>query len=429
MSTVERTGDYQKLEGKTRMGDFVHQGQTMSADVDFKNVSRLWYDQTIDFDKARETLSEYAELREDIMVPPTEMVPFVDEVENIVGFKYGDRKFIPNEHAWNQFSTRCYMPTSVVKWYLRKAVLKPNGEARYNFDNGDLNTLFAIVKNAHRHLLQFAKDSKLRFRVYNPDENASVGFMRACLTEDYAPIDNEWYLNQLERLIPGGRVSHFNFSDADTLSFNVLIPDSIRTEDDSDYGGMISAGNCEICTRRFEQWPSVFRAICMNGCIWDQEKGKSIRQVHRGKINLKELADELEANIHRQIPLLTCGIDLLLATREWKMDVTGEPSVAARQILAQVADTNGFSGTQTGELFSQFALHERKNRNAFGVINAVTRAGQAGDSKFWVKSDRLAGKIMEGGEDGWNKILKRAATITDEEITKLVSRSESLVEV
>lgn len=437
MNTVEQSGDYEKLGQNKKdsyAGDGLRAVHERATEQGFDHVASVWYNQTIDFDKARQEIGQQAEQRIDIMAKAINMVPFHDEDTGVVGFESlsgetDGMKFVPTEHGWDQFSTRCNLPTTFAKFYSKKQVLTQTGKVRFNFDKKDAETFYNVIENAHRHLMNFARDAKFRFRVYKPQGNDAYGSMRACLTESYAPIDNDWYLDQLERLIPGGRVSHFNFSNPDTLSFNVLIPDTIRTEDDSDYGGMISAGNCEIGTRRFEQWPSVFRHICVNGCIWDQENGKAIRQVHRGKINLKELQAELEANIHRQIPLLTCGIDLLLATREWDLKASDESKVAIRQILAHIADSNSFSGNQTVELMTAFAKHEGDNRNAFGVINSITRAGQLGTAEHWVKSDRLAGRIMQGGADGWDKILKRASTITEKEIEKLVTRSDMAMAV
>ena len=95
----------------------------------------------------------------------------------------------------------------------------------------------------------------------------------------------------------------------------MLIPDTIREESDSDYGGMLSIGNSEIGERRISSMPSIFRAICMNGCIWDQTAGKGINQVHRGKIDLDQLFLVIKENLEVQIPLLPQGIERLLGTR------------------------------------------------------------------------------------------------------------------
>jgi len=38
--------------------------------------------------------------------------------------------------------------------------------------------------------------------------------------------------------------------------------------------------------------------------------------------------------------------------------------------------------------------HEKQDRNLFGVVNAVTRAGQTFDNTGWVKFDEIGGDLM-----------------------------------
>ncbi len=52
---------------------------------------------------------------------------------------------------------------------------------------------------------------------------------------------------------------------------------------------MVSVSNCEIGKRALGSLPSLFRAICMNGCIWGQAYGEKIKVVHRGEIDLDQL--------------------------------------------------------------------------------------------------------------------------------------------
>src|SRR5690606_24449301 len=79
-------------------------------------------------------------------------------------------------------------------------------------------------------------------------------------------------------------------------------------------------GNSEIGIRRLYSQPSVFRAICMNGCIWDAEKGTQLSVVHKGNTNLADLASAIESNLQSQIPLLSNGVDKLLDTRQLSCD-------------------------------------------------------------------------------------------------------------
>ena len=71
---------------------------------------------------------------------------------------------------------------------------------------------------------------------------------------------------------------------------------------------MLSIGNCEIGKRRISQVPSLFRSICLNGCIWGQCKGKEIKKRHIGEIDLQELSYAIYENIEAQLPLLDAGV-------------------------------------------------------------------------------------------------------------------------
>lgn len=400
-----------KLVGTGRDGDFVHNSQDMAEKDGFKNVSKLWYDKTWSFEQGFEYLEAEVDEREDINCKPKDMVPTYDEDEGTVCFEYADgRKFKATAHAMRQYATWAHIPHTFINKMLEAEVLKQNGDVLFQRDAADMETLYVVLKNGHRRM---KAENTFRWRTYKN------GTLRAVLSEIYAPIDNRWYLKQLQDLMPDARLSHFDRSSADTFRGNILIPDSIREEDDSDYGGMISAGNCEIGLRRFEQYPSVFRAICMNGCIWDQEKGSKYSQVHRGKIDLKQLAARLKDNINTQIPMLNQGIDMMFATRELEFG-----DVEARRVLAQIAKDNNMTGVQTVSLYTNFATFGKAQRNGFGVIDALTRAGQEFESDVWLSFDKAAGNIIEGGEKNWDKLIRRAESIEDKDIEKILNRGE-----
>jgi hypothetical protein len=231
------------------------------------------------------------------------------------------------------------------------------------------------------------------------------------LSDRYTPINNVWYLETVAELFKeiGGdepRLSHWK-GDADTLYGNILIPDTCRAEDDSDYGGMISVSNCEIGIRRLSQFPSIFRAICMNGCIWDQLSGTKVNRVHRGEINLNELRIDIATNINDQIPLISAGVSRFLALR----DMSIEKDVQLSNIFALIATENAMSFGQNGQaatLVNQYLAHEASNRNLFGVVNAITRSAQLYSNAEWVRFDEVAGKYMGLTEGQWETFKARA---------------------
>jgi len=307
------------------------------------------------------------------------------------------REFRPTDHAIEQFSVRSGVTSSSFLREMRNIE---------GFDLSDAEVMAYVGNNALRRI---DADKTFRLRTYTD------GTCRAFVTEQYAPVDNRWYLETLAEFVPGGRFSHWR-GDEDTIYGNILIPDTIMDygADDSDYGGMISVGNCEIGTRRISQTPSLFRAICMNGCIWGQTAGEKIRRVHRGNIDLDSLKLEIAKNIQHQIPLLAPGIKQFLATRSLE---TGKASI--KGIVASVASDYKLSKKEATEFLDQYVTMESGERNLFGIINGLTRAGQVFDNKTWVKFDEIAGSLMDTSADRWATILRRADTFTDKDYEKV----------
>ncbi|MFM9151719.1 MAG: hypothetical protein ACKOPU_05540 [Candidatus Planktophila sp.] len=392
--------DYSKLtiESDASAGSFVRtlQGATGKGFQDGTHVHKDWWAKTKTFEQVMQDTQTAIDNREDILAE-TKSISCVSENDDFY-FKLGDgRKFRPTDHAIEQFSTRTGVTSSSFLREMRNIE---------GFDSHDANTMAIVGNNALRRVDQ---DKKFRLRTYTD------GTCRAFVTEQYAPVDNRWYLEVLQEFIPGGRFSHWR-GDEDTIYGNVLIPDTIMDygSDDSDYGGMISVGNCEIGTRRITQTPSLFRAICMNGCIWGQTAGEKIRRVHRGNIDLAELKLEIAKNIQDQIPLLAPGIKKFLETRAMEIG-----KASAKGIIASVSSDYKLTKREATEFLEQYITMEAQNSNLFGIINGLTRAGQKFDNKTWVKFDEVAGSLLDTSADRWATILRRADTFSDKDYEKV----------
>jgi len=198
--------------------------------------------------------------------------------------------------------------------------------------------------------------------------------------------------------------------DADTLYGNLLLPSTVMPSDDSEYGGMISVGNCEIGIRRLSLSPSIFRAICTNGVIIGQVLGVSYSKVHRGNFELASIAGNIFVNLNNQIPMLKKGIDQFIAAKDRKWD----ESIPAANIFAQLAIeqklTPGLKGQAT-QIVTEFANYEKEHRSLFGVMNAITRAGQNLEPVDWVRFDTLAGDLLNMSDKEWTNFQNRARVI------------------
>ena len=399
--------EYEKLQmtaGKDE-GGFVKnlKGQTGTGFAAGTHVHKDWYAKTQSYDEGMEVLERGVAEREDVMVPRSQINPGVNLQGEFVMQLADGREFKPTQHAVNQFGVATFTST----FYLNSLMENPtkqNGQERFQRDEQDADTLVAVCENALRRV---DADKKFRLRTYQD------GTLRAFLSEKYAPIDNRWYLEQLKNILPGGRLSHWR-GDADTIFGNVLLPDTIidyGQDDDSDYGGMLSIGNCEIGKRRISQMPSIFRSICLNGCIWGQTKGKGISKVHRGTINLEGLAADIRQNIEAQLPLLPDGIERFLGIKIHTAD-----DVAMKNVIGAICSDKRLGKKESTEVLTQWVQHERTDRNLFGVVNAVTRAGQTFDNTGWVKFDEIGGDLMSMTDNRWDAIKKRADTYTEKEI-------------
>lgn len=398
------------LVGQSRSGDMVHASQTMASEEGFKNVSKLWYDKTISFDDGIAKMHEFAANREDLVRPANAVSFQLNDGGNLVAMIDG-REYTPSAYALNQIAKWCNVSLQFVK-DMTNPKMKQNGKVDFERDQQDRETFAAVINNGKRRI---DGDKDFLFRTYKHD-----GTLRAMLTDRYSIIDNDWVMQVYKEIIPTGRLSHWK-GDADTIYGNILIPDSIRQEDDSEYGGMLSIGNCEIGKRRLEQYPSIFRAICMNGCIWDQECGTEVSQVHRGNIDRNALRKLMIDNLNEQIPLMASHVDKLLNLRKFEIK-SKEAGETPLQILAQIVEDNGLTyGTQTSQfarMVANYGEHEKQNRNLFGVVNALTRMGQEFDPETWYKCDLAAGSFLSFNEDKWSSYKKRALNMDPKKFEK-----------
>lgn len=368
-------------------GSFVFTQQGVAADQGFRNVSKDWYPKTKSFEEGLEQLEQDISARRDIKFDMKQLGFNLDS--NGLSVQIGDEKFTPTDWAARQVCNWLDVPQTL---WTRYATGKP----------GDLEVLKHAFENGRN---QVEESKTMTFRTYQD------GTLRAMMSEGYSIVDNRWYLETLQKCIPGGRLSHFDKSDADNIFGNILIPDTIREEDDSDYGGMLSVGNSEIGQRLISQCPSIFRAICQNGMIHGATKGIEMRKRHRG-LELNLLAASIAQNIQKQIPLLGDGIKRLLETR------ANLTTVAMSNIFAAVAKVHKMSNGVIQESAKQW-LQNSKEKSLFGVIDGITRAGQKFAPDVWVSCDEIGGKLIESGSSGWDAIQAISKTITTKDVESL----------
>ena len=152
----------------------------------------------------------------------------------------------------------------------------------------------------------------------------------------------------------------------------------------------------------------------MNGCIWGETKGQRFRVNRRETPDLGTLEKAIKQHIEAQIPLSISALDRLLATRSFSTSVSIKP------VLAQVAQEYRLNKKLALSVLEAWYVESRLTpdlgHTLFGVVNAVTRAGQALDDRTWVKCDELGGRLAQLSRDEWDSLITLASKLTAKEV-------------
>jgi len=386
-------------------GDFVHANQDMATKQGFRNVSQLWINQTLNFEQAKNKICGQLTGTYDVKANLERFVPKITEQQ-----KFDSVGVMSIQHSFgflDQETGKFHEPTTIALDQLSKVLGLGSGKASIanrliNGDDNDREMLNDLVANQLRHI-DLEKERFFRLR--------SDGTMRAFLGKNYSVVPQEWFLDTLEEIVPNGRISHLN-GDGDTCYFNLLIPDSLRVEADSEYGGMLACGNSEIGQRAVATLPSVFRAICMNGCIWDQVEGVAyIRKKHVGITDLNLLKAQIADNLSRQIPLLNQGIDTMQSLKTFQ---AGSNASIKHHIAAICKLTTG----QTSQALAKKCVEvypsqkTEENITAFDLLQSFTRAAQEFKGQEKETYEQIAGnEIMQWNDSDWATVFVRATKI------------------
>lgn len=259
------------------------------------------------------------------------------------------------------------------------------------------------------------KDAReFRLRVRHDDEGNDI--IRAIVSERYGVIDNHEAMDIIADALPSltdALASHL-FNDGDDIFGNILLPDYMKSEPDSDYGVGIAFKNSEIRNSTFRISPFLFRAICLNGMIWGrQDSSIKINQKHLGNIDLEDLRLQVKNAVK---VALTQGNDML-TLMNYAKQVKVENPLATIAVLAR----DNKMTIEQGKLWHKGyldSLHERHGdvheKSAFGIINGLTRSAQDYNGATREAMETTASLILAPAIDSTlQEISKRWGTIGD----------------
>ena len=259
------------------------------------------------------------------------------------------------------------------------------------------------------------KDAReFRLRVRHDEEGNDI--IRAIVSERYGVIDNHEAMDIIKDALPSlddALASHI-FNDGDDIFGNILLPDYMKSEPDSDYGVGIAFKNSEIRNSTFRISPFLFRAICLNGMIWGrQDSSIKINQKHLGNIDLVDLRLQVKNAVQ---VALTQGNDMLTLMGYAKQVKVNDPLAT----IALLARDNKMTIEQ-GKLWHKGyldSLHERHgdvhDKSAFGIINGLTRSAQDYNGATREQMETTASLILAPAIDSsLQEISKRWGLIGD----------------
>ena len=361
-----------------------------------RHVAKVWQDKCIAFPSLIESVNEQAKFKRDIVKSESE-IRLLDSDTLIDGTPL-------TKSGLNSLRMFADIPSSMISF------LEERG---YHDD-----TVKFVNKELDRREQNWNSSGKeprsFRVRVRHDDEGNDI--IRAIVSERYGVIDNHEALEMIAKSLPSltdALASHVT-NDGDDIFGNVLLPDYMKSEPDSDYGVGIAFRNSEIKNSTFKVSPFLFRAICLNGMIWGRENSKNqINQKHLGNINRAELQEQVTNAV---IEALSQGNDLLTLLGYSKQVKVDRPL----QVIAQLSINEGLTIEQgrawhKGYLESlNEASGDLHERSAFGVINGLTRSAQEYKGSMRENMETIATKILSPAIDSdLQAISKRWGRISD----------------
>lgn len=379
-----------------------------ATDDGFNCVSRDWYAKTTDWDTLRQHVTQSQELNHD------------------------------ESYRWHDLRLVCNGSIKLITPDDREYRFTDHSQMQLGNMLGLGSRIFSLPQDTVEHeLLNKWISNRWEKIIADKDDDSETflrfrdGKVRAFLSDRYLDLPHEYVIDLFQKMLPEGRISHFSPDDlysteGDLLRFNILIPDSMRAEPDSDYGAMLTVGNSEIGKRRFSSLPSIFRAICMNGCIWSQHAGEAFTKVHRGKAFDRDYFRwRLAKDIQEQLPLASEGIEQMLRLRACEFGNDASVSQAVLVVASKFATP--LTRDQQAAILSTAGSSDSMpvGNDAFCLVQAITETIQDRTRFDVYQQDSIEAEIgaMALGwllkPSSFDKLVSEASEIDFEKVLKI----------
>lgn len=378
----------------------------LQSTASHRHVAKIWQDQCIALPEFIKTVETLAESKRDIEKPESEIR--LKDMETLVDGTKISQSGINNLRMFNG------MPSTMVSYMEERGY----HDELVRF----MNDALYQREQEWKHKGKEPRDFRCRLRT----NEAGDEYIRAVVSERYGVIDNAQVMDILRNSLPSNideaLASHIDH-DGDDMFGNILLPDYMKSEPDSDYGVGIAFKNSEIRNAAFSVSPFLFRAICLNGMIWGRSNSEiKINQRHMGNIDMVELQEQVR---HAIAVALTQGNDLLTLMGHSKKVKVNNVLPTIVQLARDSQDNFTIEQTKAWHKGYLDSLHERNGdvheNSAFGVVNGLTRAAQNYSGQTREKMEKYASFILSPSIDSdlqtiskrWGQVSDRANNLTE----------------
>ncbi len=377
----------------------------LQSTASHRHVAKVWQDKCISLPEFIKTVESLADSKRDIEKPESQIR--LKDLETLIDGTKIAKSGINNLRMFTD------MPSTMVSYMEERGY--HTELVRF------LNDALSLRQSEWKGKGKQDRDFRCRLRT----NEAGDEYIRAVVSERYGVIDNAEVMNILRNSLPSNideaLASHIDH-DGDDMFGNILLPDYMKSEPDSDYGVGIAFKNSEIRNSAFSVSPFLFRAICLNGMIWGRANSEiKINQRHMGKIDLNELEEQVSKAI---AVALTQGNDLLTLMGYAKKVKVNNVLPTIVQLARDSQDNFTIEQTKAWHKGYLDSLHEQHGdvheNSAFGVVNGLTRAAQGYTGTTREKMEKYASYILSPAIDSdiqaiskrWGQISDRADNLS-----------------
>lgn len=399
-----------------RTGDDSADRHSQAAHETFSRVHEDRMKRCLPLDQARGQVEDYVQHCRDYKDVQIRQLEVVGK-----DVKFNNRLFMLSDTAITNIAG--FGGRAIIKHYGRSDCNPGYRALRAYYVRPDPDSRQIFEKIANDFLKHIADDRRALVRTYERGDDRRID---ALLTDRYGIIDNLWFLDVLARNVVGGSFCRFR-SDGRTISGYYFIPDSVRMEL-PDYGGALGVRNSEVGKASLFTQPSVFDWISGGGCVFGEHSSEALRRVHRGNIDTDQLEEMVVKHINEQIPLFDACIQQLETLKNIGLD--GD---IIRKTIVDVGTQHNITQEEQRMWWVgvQAETDERKNQanTAFAMVTGLMRAsqdteGSGRDMELDILAGRLASPERRDKGDlvkSWERIIKRASTVSDEKVEKVFS--------